>query len=70
MARQPVRSTKNGTLDSIEVLSVEEGYAVALLDELRQYRARRMHDKADAVIAELERIAPGSTAALKTKELA
>jgi hypothetical protein len=67
MARQPVRSTKNGTFDSIEVLSVEEGYAAALIEELRQYRARRMPEKADAVLSELERIAPGSTQAHATK---
>jgi len=70
MARQEVRSVKNGTPDTIEMLTPDEGYAAALLDELRQYRARNMHQKADAVIAELERIAPGSTTALKPKERA
>lgn len=66
MARQLVRSVKNGTADSVEVLDPDEGYAAGLLEELRQYRARNMPDKAEGVLAELERIAPGSTRALGT----
>lgn len=62
---QPVRSVKNGTPDFIPRPSVPEGQALALLEELRQYRARRMPEKADLVLAELERIAPGSTKGLR-----
>lgn len=63
--RIPVRATRNGGPDFIEVPTKDEALAAALLEERRGYVARGLDDRVAQVDAELARLV-GHPIPLKT----
>jgi FixJ family two-component response regulator len=65
--RMPVRATRNGGLDFIEVPTAAENLVAALRRERAGYVMRGLKDRVAAVDAELRRLLPPAQAPQKTK---